>query len=262
MLIDRLQSAVAIGNGARPNGRAAALTAAFVEDGDNSVLRGRIAEQAAEIRRLQQQATAQPLSVPTQRLQDLETRTREQADEIERLKSEVELARSAAAGETGVAVKESKSFLKSRVERLEAEIEREHKIVARLRAELAAANERAARQAAQFMEEMRRLSSRGHAAAQSRTSAQATTLARAATSRPNAIRPRPQAAEASVLIASPAGETTARARELQRSLEASFGPAPQTEVALPAVDAAHSQEASDADRRPRLLERLRTYEDA
>ncbi len=268
-LIDRLQSAMVQGGQRRGNGRAAVQQDA---ETDVPVLRGKLTEQAAEIRGLQQAGAADAHSVASHRLRELEQHSRDQADEIERLKAELDLARSAAAGDTGVTVKESRSFLKSKLERSQSDAAREHKTVMRLRAELAAANERAARQAAQFMEEMRRLSARS-ISPQRGGPAPAATRGAALT----ATRPRPTRAEAVVTINAIRPDATSRARELQRTLEASFSPdrmqpANRHDEAAPmqASPAPHPPNAaaepdgqSEAgDRRPRLLDRLRNYDES
>ncbi len=273
-LIDRLQSAMVQGGQRRGNSRAVVQQDAESAGGaetDVVVLRAKLAERAAEIRGLQQAGAADAHSVASHRLRELEQHSRDQADEIERLKAELDLARSAAAGDTGVTVKESRSFLKSKLERSQLDAAREHKTVMRLRAELAAANERAARQAAQFMEEMRRLSARSISPQRGGPAPATRGVTQTAT------RPRPTRAEAVVTINAIRPDATSRARELQRTLEASFSPdrmqpanghdAAAPMQAAPAPDprnaAAEPDGQSEAgDRRPRLLDRLRNYDES
>lgn len=90
-------------------------------------------------------------------LRVLKARIEDQAGEIARLKAA--LATFEQADQAGTGLRNSRLALKARAGSAEAYAERQAATIARLRAELAAANERLAHQAAHFMEEMRRLGS-------------------------------------------------------------------------------------------------------
>ena len=87
------------------------------------------------------------------RFRTLRARAEDQAGEIARLKAAL-AAFEQTDGSGGL--KNSKLALKARAGSAEAQAERQTATISRLRAELAAANERLARQAAHFMDEMRR----------------------------------------------------------------------------------------------------------
>jgi hypothetical protein len=78
----------------------------------------------------------------------------DQASEIARLGAELATL---AGGDAGAGLKDSKIALKARLNAAQAQAEQNAETVKRLRAELAAANERLALQGAHFMEQMRRL---------------------------------------------------------------------------------------------------------
>jgi hypothetical protein len=88
-------------------------------------------------------------------LRRLKAATQDQAAEISRLKAALSTYEAADQDERGI--KDSKIALKARLSALKALSDEQGGTIAALRAELAAGNERLARQAAYFMEEMRRL---------------------------------------------------------------------------------------------------------
>jgi hypothetical protein len=90
-------------------------------------------------------------------MRSLRARVEDQAGEIARLKAALATFEQADQAETGL--RNSRLALKARAGSAEAHAERQAATIAKLRAELAAANERLAQQAAHFMEEMRRLGS-------------------------------------------------------------------------------------------------------
>jgi hypothetical protein len=96
----------------------------------------------------------------------LRARAEDQAGEIARLKAG--LAAFEQADEGGL-LKNSKIALRARAGSAEAQAERQTATISRLRAELATANERLARQAAHFMDEMSRIGSGAGAARQARS---------------------------------------------------------------------------------------------
>jgi hypothetical protein len=86
----------------------------------------------------------------------LRAKTDDQANDIARLTAELTVFKSGPDGEGG-GLKDSKIALKARLNAAQAQAEQSGQSVKRLRAELAAANERLALQGAHFMEQMRRL---------------------------------------------------------------------------------------------------------
>jgi hypothetical protein len=167
LAVDRSDGAIA------DNREAFALEGSGVSDdvsaaADADNLRSRVAEQAAEIRQLrrdlvQAQEASQVDSdqmVLLQQIRGLEAKTLNQSDEIRRLRDEVDRLTATVTPDTAKVVAESKSFLKSRLEKLETVSRSEREVAGRLRAELASANERAARQALYFRDELRRLGTR------------------------------------------------------------------------------------------------------
>jgi hypothetical protein len=90
-----------------------------------------------------------------QELTALKSKTDDQAGEISRLKAALAAFEAQEGTEGGS--KESRAALKARLGSAQAQADHQSAMVGRLRAELAAVNERLARQAAHFMDEMRRL---------------------------------------------------------------------------------------------------------
>jgi hypothetical protein len=88
-------------------------------------------------------------------LSALKARTEDQAGEIARLKAALDAFEKTQDGDAGL--KNSRIALKARAGSAEAQAERQAATISRLRAELAAAHERLARQAAHYMDEMRRI---------------------------------------------------------------------------------------------------------
>jgi hypothetical protein len=87
----------------------------------------------------------------------LKSANQDQAAEVARLKAALKTYESADKDERGI--KDSKIALKARLSAMQALSEEQGSTIQSLRAEVAAGNERLARQAAYFMEEMRRLGS-------------------------------------------------------------------------------------------------------
>lgn len=85
----------------------------------------------------------------------LKSRNDKMAAEVARLKAALQIYEAAQKDDT--AIKESKVAMKARLGALEAEISAHNQTIESLRAELAAANERLARQAAHYRDELRRL---------------------------------------------------------------------------------------------------------
>lgn len=89
-------------------------------------------------------------------LRVLKAKTQDQAGEIARLKAAL-AAFEGESDEHRLSIRESKIGLKARLGGLEAQNEQQKETIQRVRSELAAANERLARQAAHFMSELKRL---------------------------------------------------------------------------------------------------------
>ncbi len=87
-------------------------------------------------------------------IRGLKARIDDQAAEIARLSGELQTFKS---NDEGSGLKDSKIALKARLNATQAQSEQNSETIKRLRAELAAANERLALQGAHFMEQMRRL---------------------------------------------------------------------------------------------------------
>lgn len=90
-------------------------------------------------------------------LRHLEALNEDQAAEIARLKAELASLEASQKGRKAGAIRETKAGLKAKLEALDVKAARQMETINRLRSELAAANDRAARQAAYFMNEMRRI---------------------------------------------------------------------------------------------------------
>ncbi|MFO1169956.1 MAG: hypothetical protein U1E49_03215 [Hyphomicrobiaceae bacterium] len=268
--------------------------AAAGDSDDAATLHVRLAEQAAEIARLESlvetrgkgtDAAAETVHAPTlmEKLRSTETRLQKQSEETEQLRRELDLTRRPDADSNGQ-VRESRALLKARLDRITGELEREKEQTQRLKAELAAANERAARQAAHHMEEMRHLGARAAAAPRPAPSTGGLTV--------RALRAAGQGDPVPSTTARPARVLTAfgtassvRVRELNRAFSAEANglaegeaepeaepvvatPAAMSEPGLAAASeaapdtaAANDSDAEAPDHRSRLLERLRTYED-
>ena len=84
-------------------------------------------------------------------------RTEDQAGEIARLKASLAVFEAEGGDEPRLSLRESKIGLKARLGALEAHNEQQKETIAKLRSEIAAANERLARQAAHFTSELKRL---------------------------------------------------------------------------------------------------------
>jgi len=266
-------------------------------EGSNDTIdtwRTRVAGMAAEIRLLNERliargaigaAAALPdAGVTAERIQQQQLQLREQAEQIAHLRNEAEAAVRSGDAAANAKVRESKIWLRARIDRIEGELEHERSAVARLRAELASSNERTARQATQFRDDLRRLGNRQATGAAQVLRRGDADRARAAV--PPDLSGRPT--DAAPASARPS--LTTRAREMQQALQGHFGLAaveakatpaqspiavvadgPQAvkvaaavPVATPETKAAQPTPSTEAEQpqRARLLERLRGYEQA
>lgn len=114
----------------------------------------------------------------------------DQANEITRLTAALDTIKPTANGEKSIALKESKIAMKSRLMALQAQTDAQTDTISRLRGDLAASNERLARQAQHFMDEMRRLGAGTlPASAQVRRQHAASTVRRSLTERITEAKP-------------------------------------------------------------------------
>lgn len=90
-------------------------------------------------------------------LRRLQARTEDQAGEIARLKASLAVFETEGGHESKLSIRDSKIALKARLGALEAHNEQQKETIAKLRSEIAAGNERFARQAAHFTSELKRL---------------------------------------------------------------------------------------------------------
>jgi len=124
---------------------------------------GKRKDQAPALKAVEKEPEAAPLPEPPKpadaateaEIRRLTSTNRDQAAEISRLKAALTTYESADKDERGI--KDSKIALKARLSALQALSDEQGTTIQSLRAEVAAGNERLARQAAYFMEEMRRL---------------------------------------------------------------------------------------------------------
>lgn len=87
----------------------------------------------------------------------LKSRNDDQASEIARLKAAVTVFENGLDGDGKTSIRESRIGQKARMQSLEAQLQQQTETIQRLRSDLAAANERLARQASYFQAELRRL---------------------------------------------------------------------------------------------------------
>jgi chromosome segregation ATPase len=237
--------------------------------------RGKAAAQAAS--EAKDEASARQAELEHE-IAALRARNEDQAAEIARHKAAIEVFERNADSEMLGSVRESRLALKARMQALEAQALQQGETIARLRSELAAANERVARQASHFTGELKRLGSgsgRGAAALAPHVSL-AERIAKANVALEDEADRVASPAETAVGAGAPAGDDTA-------TPGAEAEAAADTDAASPAVSegepgggrAAHPDEPaagaapsvakqparvfgkrSPALQRPRLLDRL------
>ena len=120
-------------------------------------LRQDLAEAEEALRSLRGSAAAGQAGVSSlqSELESVNAKTRDQAEEIAKLKAALKTYQVAEEDNKGVA--ESKLALKAQLSSVKAQVDEQTVTIQKLRAEVAKSNERLARQGAHFMEEMRRL---------------------------------------------------------------------------------------------------------
>jgi hypothetical protein len=145
-------------------------------------------------------------------IRGLKARAEDQAGEIARLKAALAAFEQPDA-KSGGALRETKIALKARLGSIQAQADQQTATIARLRAELAASHERLARQAAHFMDEMRRVGGGTRpASGQPRRSARGSTgERRSLAERVSQVRPATLTVETTSGTAAPLGEAAVAA---------------------------------------------------
>lgn len=150
-LIDRLQQALS-GTGQTVDAAASAAsgTAADSAPAEVAELKRQLLEAEAALKAARPAGEAVDARAMKAQIED-------QAAEIGRLKAALEAYESGEDQSRSLSMKDSRIAMKSRLSALQSQVDSQTETIQRLRAETAAANERLARQAQHFMEEMRRL---------------------------------------------------------------------------------------------------------
>lgn len=148
-LIERLQQALS-GTGQAADATAGATAVAASAPAEVAELRRQLLEAEAALKAAKPAAEVADTRAMKAQLED-------QSAEIGRLKAALETYQGGADDGRSLSIKDSRIAMKSRLSALQAQVDAQSETIQRLRAETAAANERLARQAQHFMEEMRRL---------------------------------------------------------------------------------------------------------
>jgi hypothetical protein len=256
LLIDRLQRRLGSGFAAAESG------IQTQPEGESPTARKEISEAESAI------ASARAVAAPTdagaiaheREVRALRARTEDQAGEIARLKAAL-VSFEQEDGKAG-GLKDSRIGLKARLNSAQAQADQQTATIAKLRAELAAAHERLARQAAHFMGEMRRIGGPTQPSGPARRPMReerrslAERVAQIRTGGGPAERvEQPRAPEAPRRLEPPAanghggeGNVAAAAEEKEP---------PENSVSLPpAAEMPQASEIPDKRRRPRLLDRI------
>jgi len=249
-LIQRLQLQLA-GGGMNVN-----QTSEPLSDAEVSALRRQNAEQAEDIERLTHELAGAEVggggdAALRRRIGELTAKLVEQESELEHLRDT--LARAQTQDDAPSIAGESKSGLKSRLEMMESQLQRESRTSQRLKAELAAANERAARQSAYYTEELKRFGGRvvrpGNRQSASVEAAKPSRAANAS-----------HAAASGVRLVDTMGDAS-KAPTLAKTSDDAARPGTETAKEQTSSAPDHSSDAAAAgDASSRLLDRLKTYE--
>jgi chromosome segregation ATPase len=193
-------------------------------------------------------------------VRSLKAKIDDQNSELARLSAELATLQSGADGDS-TGLKDSKIALKARLNAAQAHAEQNAETVKRLRAELAAANERLALQGAHFMEQMRRLGAGTlPAAGQTRrpvTQGQKMSLAERVAQ--NQSKPTAPAASPAASMSSNGADSAASATVLPLpTAHTANGASHETTSPVSAPEAADLETASadTAPRKPRLIDRI------
>ncbi len=153
-LISRLQSGDhrAASADAPAGGNGADAVAA----GDVERLKRDLADAESALRSARGSAEAGSVAAES-RVAQLQAKADDQAAEIAKLKALLETYEGGPDGDRSITLRDSRIAAKARINSLQAQVTQQLVTIQRLRAEVASGNERLARQAAHFMDEMRRL---------------------------------------------------------------------------------------------------------
>ncbi|MEM8973554.1 MAG: hypothetical protein AAGD43_15965 [Pseudomonadota bacterium] len=155
-LIGNLQELIADGNKSKLGAKAGSpeadqATSEQVKKLDSGL------ENVQGIMKSLEDTTPEAVSANAAAMQTLREDNKELSDEIEKLKAALSVFEEPDDGAGSRSLRDSRIALKARVASLEKETTTQNETIRKLRAELAAANDRSARQAAHHMNEMRRL---------------------------------------------------------------------------------------------------------
>lgn len=196
---------------------------------------------------------SEALTEAERQVRTYKARNEDQANEIARLKAALDVFESQADAQAGSALRESKISLKARLQALEAQTAGQAETIQKLRSDLAAANERLARQAGHFMSELKRLGA---------GSLQTTGRARRANLVDRGADNKVSPADANIAsVEAPSTVVPLNASAVAVPAEADPAAADTLQVSQMAGDAQLGAEASVESResnkaRPRLLERI------
>ena len=264
-LIDRLQRR--LGQGYVVPGPVAMVPAPDAGDADIDRARENLSEAEATLNAVRSPPPAAPASDTSRPEQEreiraLKARVEDQAGEIARLKAALTAFEQA---DGGSGLKNSKLALKARAGSAEAQAERQASTIGRLRAELAAANERLARQAAHYMDEMRRIGGgTGSSSGQGRNAARDTErrklVERVAQVRPALVteNSRPAALPSAVETANGAENASGNGHDPkpETAPAAEKLAAPEPAAATPAAEMPQTAAIPEERRKLRLLDRI------
>jgi len=196
----------------------------------------------------------------------LRARTEDQLGEIARLKASLAVFETEGGDEPRLSIRDSKIGLKARLGALEAHNEQQKQTIAKLRSEIASANERLARQAAHFTSELKRLGTGTLPASGQprRQAAQPRVTLAERVAQQRSVPPADEGQSNGAGGAGPNGATLGDHREKARDAadaekgSGEAGPAPggSQDAGLAATANDGQSEAASAQRKPRLLERL------
>ena len=194
-------------------------------------------------------------------MRNLRARNDDQAAEIARLKAAIAVFEASGEADGKGAIRESKVALRARLQSLEAQAVQQADTLSKLRGELAAANERLARQAAHFTGELKRLGGATGGNGGRRPSAAVNRIGLA--DRVAQVRVAGAATSAAVAEGDDGGRTEGgRPLDAQTAAEANASgatvdaDAASSSVEPAPVGAVVGDAADDASRRPRLIDRI------
>lgn len=203
-LISRLQAGAESRAAGVPSGNGAAQSLGSAE---TERLRQDLTEAEAALKAARSAADVDAVARGAEaKIAALQARIDDQAAEIAKLKAALKAYEEGEDGDHATSLRDSRLAAKARISSLQAQVTQQLVTIQRLRAEVASGNERLARQAAHFMEEMRRLGAgRRPASPEARRSRDVTAPRRSLAERISDAKP----ALAAKLLPSRQGEATA-----------------------------------------------------